>query len=124
MLRWKDAEREILMVTVTATAKMRALAQEALDVQNAVNIVAVAGAFHRALLEIAHSQQNKVGGNYTCWHPVTRLWIDKLEHLAHMEQSSTNADYMRVADLAEGKDIEFEIVPDVWDLEEWRRQLG
>lgn len=57
---------------------LHTLAQEALDVQNACNLCAVAQGFARAMLDL---------GNYTSGtdernkHPIALLWADKIASL-------------------------------------------
>ena len=124
MLRWKNGERTVLVIRVNGSDdEMQQLAQEVLNAQDACNVVAVANAFHLALLKISRSTQNTAGGIYTAMHPVTQLWIAKLEHLADLTQSTKSETWNQVYDLSTGKDIEFEVTPDERDLETFRHQV-
>ena len=54
---------------------IKELAKQALEVQDACNLVALAGEFHRVVLEMQRQ------GLSVREHPVTRCWIDKLASL-------------------------------------------
>ena len=123
MLRWKDEGKTIIVVVVETTEVMKNLAQLTLDVQDACNMCGVASSFAEAMETLSHSEQNEVGSDYVAQHPITRLWIDKLEHLSRLDQSSKSTDYMLVMDMAEGKNIEFDVRPDSRDLESWYKRL-
>lgn len=59
------------------------LAKEALDVQNACNLTAVAQSFARAMIDLGKHVQ----GTYAVrTHPITLLWVDKLASLTGTQQ--------------------------------------
>ena len=83
------------------------LAVEAIEVQDACNLIAVAKAFARAMSTLRQEHQS-AGTAWTNQHPITRMWVDKLSHLARLEQDPRHEHVHRTHDLAEGRDIEFE----------------
>jgi hypothetical protein len=64
-MRWKDAEKTILIVPLKADELMVKLAKEVLAVQNACNSVALTRAFAEAVTTLNRSSQNSLGGNWT-----------------------------------------------------------
>jgi len=106
-------------VKIVATEKMQKLAQTAVEIQDASNPVAVANELVKSMkywTGIVDSPlqdgQKYCGSDMAAQNPVTAAILNKLEHLAHMEQSSPHGDvlhYHKCIDLAEGKDVEVEI---------------
>jgi hypothetical protein len=61
---------------------IKELAREALDIQNAVNLVGLAKSFARAMTDLAGYVSDTVERNH---HPVTVLWLDKMCQLAGIQ---------------------------------------
>jgi hypothetical protein len=71
-----------MSVTETENAKLlRALAQEALAVQDASNLSGVLGSAQRACIKL----KTILGGNVADSHPIMQLWADKIAQLAHTQ---------------------------------------
>ena len=67
-------------VKVVAGKDIKQLAKDALDVQNASNLMGVSKSFAQAVEDLYHSGVCK--GMDECFqHPIITLWIDKLCHL-------------------------------------------
>jgi hypothetical protein len=120
-MRWKDTDKKIILVECFADDVMVRLAKQALEIQGASNLCGIAQAFARVMKEINACDQNKLGTEFASQHPIVHLWIDKFAHLAHYEQGPTIANFMHVSDLAEGKDVVFEITPFESDLGSLRK---
>lgn len=82
---------------MTNQKTMQQLAQEVLDVQNASNLCGVAQAFARAMSDL---QRLLASSSQVASHPITRLWIDKMESLAGMAQQGLGTEYSEVYGLA------------------------
>ena len=90
---------------IVATEAVSALARKALQIQDACNPRAVA----RFLVECQDTFRD--GGHDHCHqHPVTLAVLNKLNHLAHLEQSRTEC-FTACGDLADGRDIDWPITP-------------
>lgn len=78
---------------------IKQLAQEALDVQNACNLCGVAQAFARAMSDLG---QYTKGTDERNQHPITRVWLDKLNSLAGIQEynSDITKAYSVVHDIA------------------------
>lgn len=93
-----------------ATEKVRQLAQKASDIQDACNSRAVA----RFLIEVQDyfsepgQGQQYCGSAMAAQNPVSVAVLNKLNHLAGLEQSRERC-FDAVMDLAEGKDVDWEI---------------
>jgi hypothetical protein len=95
-------------VTIKGTPEMMTLAQRVKDVQDACNLCGVVQHFAIAIKVLRNSEQC-TGTRWANQHPITRMWIDKLEHLARMEQHLSYHAYEAVDRLAAGEDSEWEI---------------
>jgi hypothetical protein len=96
-------------VTITPDEQMQKLAQDACDVQDAVNGLAVAGLLQSTMVALRGYKQ---GGDWCNQHPIIKSLIDKMMSLARMDQ--TGADglfHVHTSDLAEGKAVTIEITP-------------
>ena len=61
---------------------LQELAQDALAVQNACNPTGIVNSFHTALVQLhRHTENTKL----TATHPITILWLDKLNSLAGIQ---------------------------------------
>lgn len=63
-------------------------AEQALFAQDACNLVALAGAFHKLCLELNNSG---TGGEKLWKHPAVRLFVNKFESLCHSEANFVEA---------------------------------
>jgi hypothetical protein len=79
---------------------IKALAQEALDVQNACNLCGVAQSFARAMRDLGDHTKGTDERNQ---HPITRVWLDKMNQLAGIQEYTTEMTkaYSVVHDLAQ-----------------------
>lgn len=71
---------------------LKELAAEALDIQNACNLCGLAQRFAQVQIELG---QYTDGTDARNTHPVTRLWLDKMNSLARIQPIHTEA-YDRV----------------------------
>ena len=71
---------------------LKQLAQEALDVQNASNLVGVINGMARAVAELRETL-----GDWTAAdnHPIVKLWTDKIAHLTKYPQDYIGSSPMR-----------------------------
>ena len=93
------------------------LAKQVLAVQDACNLCGVAQSLARAMLAL-HGLDK--GACSTRRHPVTLLWVDKLQHLAGLpQQYKLNGDcppdaadaYRACDELSNGRDVEWNFGP-------------
>ena len=79
------------------------LAQEAVNVQNACNFIALANGMARAMTDLrGHGYEGDALTN----HPIALLWVDKLASLQGVQDlgnSKVMKAHLDVADFAEGK---------------------
>lgn len=78
---------------------LKELAQESLDVQNASNLVGVAGGMVRVISEL---RQILGSWDEADTHPITKLWVDKLASLTGYPQDYSSNFYAQVIKIAEG----------------------
>lgn len=90
---------------ITPDDKMKKLAADAMHVQDACNITAVAGLLQRTLVEL---QQYEQGSDWVACHPITKTIINKLNHLAGLAQDGTQC-FIDCSDLQAGMEVE---IPD------------
>lgn len=69
------------------------LANEALDIQCATNLAAIAPAFSRAMSRLRELFPNKRAGFYNT-HPIAVLWTDKLKELTEAYSIGVTEAYM------------------------------
>lgn len=104
--------RRTEVVKIKATDTVRTLAEKANRVQDACNSRAVA----RLLMDVQEyfskdtkeTGQRYCGGDMAAQNPVSVAVLNKLNHLAGMEQSKTDC-FVAILDLADGKDVDWEI---------------
>ncbi len=83
-------------------------AAEASAVQDAVNLVAVVGCFHRHLL--AHHRSGACG-DHLINHPVSIAFVSKLNSLCRMTLDREMAAFSAIDRIERGEMVEYEIVP-------------
>ncbi len=100
-----------MKITIKATNRVVKLAQEAIQVQDAINAYAVANLLQEVQKHFRESEngQEKTGTSMGIQNPISVLVLDKLLSLARMEQSSQIKAYLACTDLADCKDTEWEI---------------
>lgn len=65
---------------------LKELAKESLDVQDACNLCGVAQAFARAMRDLGDHTKGTDERNR---HPITRVWLDKLNQLSGIQEHTT-----------------------------------
>lgn len=101
------------MPTRTATANgadpvQRRAAADANAVQDACNIVAVAGAFHKHLLALHRAE---VFGDDLNNHPVALSFVSKLNSLCRMTTEREMAAFDAIDQLQKGEIAQYEVIP-------------
>lgn len=86
----------------------REAATDANAVQDAVNLVAVVGCFHRHLLAMNRSG---ISGDNLNNHPVSLAFLSKLNSLCRMTLDREMAALLAVRDIESGQQVEYEIIP-------------
>lgn len=97
----------------TATANgqeevVRKAAADANTVQNAVNLVATVGCFHRHLLALSRSG---VSGDDLINHPVSLAFVSKLNSLCRMNFDREMAAFDAIDKLRKGETVEYPVIP-------------
>ncbi|QDS91814.1 hypothetical protein FF011L_05490 [Roseimaritima multifibrata] len=87
---------------------VKSAAQDANAVQNAVNLIAIIGCFHRHLLALRQSGLNDDDLNN---HPVSLAFVSKLNSLCRMKIEREMAAFSAIDRIAEGKSVEYEVLP-------------
>lgn len=101
------------MTTRTAIANgadevQRKAAADANAVQDAVNLVAVVGCFHRHLLELHRSG---ICGDDLMNHPVALSFVSKLNSLCRMTMDREMAALSAIDRIQNGEVVEYEVIP-------------
>jgi hypothetical protein len=103
-------------VTIKATEKLQALAKTACEIQDAANPLAIVRFLDEVIrywYDAVSDGQKYCGSDISLQNPVTVAVLNKLESLAHMEQSAPNGAgsiyFVKCMDLAEGQDVEVEV---------------
>ncbi|MCZ2342628.1 MAG: hypothetical protein LC104_12680 [Bacteroidales bacterium] len=97
--------------TVIAHANNEIVQQACSDasaVQDAVNLIAIVGSFHRQLLAL---RQAGVFGDELNNHPVSLAFISKLNSLCRMSLDREIKAFEALDRLQRGEDAEFEVLP-------------
>lgn len=97
--------------TAIANGKDQIVQQAAADaaaVQDAVNLVAVIGAFHRHLLALSRGGVCTDDINN---HPVSIAFVSKLHSLCRMSHSREYAAFKAIEKLQVGESAEYEVIP-------------
>jgi hypothetical protein len=96
----------------TATANgqdkvVQRAASDASQVQDAVNLVAIVGCFHRHLLALHRAG---VSGDDLNNHPVAIAFVSKLNSLCRMNLDREMAAFEAISKLERGEEVEFEVI--------------
>jgi len=90
------------------TEAEREAAADANAVQDAVNLVAIVGCFHRHLLAMHRSD---IYGDNLINHPVSLAFVSKLSSLCRMTTDREIAALLAVRDIERGEEVEYEVIP-------------
>lgn len=90
------------------TEAEREAAADASHVQDAVNLVAIVGCFHRHLLAMHRSG---ISGDNLNNHPVSLAFLSKLTSLCRMTLDREMAALLAVRDIERGEPVEYEVIP-------------
>jgi hypothetical protein len=101
------------MTTTTAIAHgsnpiEQKAASDASHVQDACNLVAIVGCWHRHLIALHRAG---IGGNSLINHPVSLAFVSKLNSLCGFTSERETAAFQAIDRLQLGEDIEYEVVP-------------
>ena len=91
-----------------AEAIQQAAARDAVQVQDAVNLVAIVGCFHRHLLALRHSGTS---GDDLVNHPVSLAFVSKLNSLCRMNLEREMAALEAVDRIEKGESVEYDVIP-------------
>ena len=91
-----------------ADAIQQAAAKDAVQVQDAVNLVAIVGCFHRHLLALRHKGTS---GEDLLNHPVSLAFVSKLNSLCRMTLDREMAAINAVERIEKGESVEYEVIP-------------
>ena len=82
--------------------QLQELAKQAIEIQDACNLSGVVHSFSPALTKL-----REVIGSGVNEHPITIVWLDKLNSLAGIQEGHVNISraYDKVHDWAEGKNL-------------------
>ena len=86
----------------------RKAASDAVQVQDAVNLTAIVGAFHRHLLAM---HRDGTSGDDLINHPVSLAFTSKLNSLCRMTFEREMAALRAIDQIEQGETVEFEVVP-------------
>lgn len=102
-----------IMATTTAVAHgtnevERNAARDANEVQDACNLVAIVGCWHRHLLAMSRAG---IGGDRAINHPVSLAFISKLNSLCRTTLDRELAAFDAIDKLQRGESSEYEVIP-------------
>lgn len=83
-------------------------ASDANAVQDACNLTAVVGCFHRHLLALHRSG---VGGDDLINHPVSLAFVSKLNSLCRLTTDREMAALRAIGQIENGEAVEYEVIP-------------
>lgn len=83
-------------------------ASDANAVQDACNLTAIIGAFHRHLLALHRSG---IGGDVLINHPVALAFVSKLNSLCRMTTDREIAALRAIDQIERGESVEYEVIP-------------
>jgi len=83
-------------------------AADAVAVQDAVNLIAIVGSFHRHLQAL---RQVGVCGDDLNNHPISIAFVSKFYSLCRLSLARESAAFDAIEKLQRGEDVEFEVIP-------------
>lgn len=98
-------------MTQTATGSNPVEKQAASDanaIQNAVNLVAIVGAWHRHLLAMHRA---KICGDDLNNHPVNLAFVSKLNSLCRMTLDREMAALQAIDQIERGESVDYDVIP-------------
>lgn len=95
-------------VACGANEAQRHAADDAVAVQDGVNLVAIVGSFHRHLLALHGAG---VFGDDLNNHPIALAFTSKLVSLCRMNANRELAALSAIDQIATGKSVEYEVIP-------------
>lgn len=95
------------MKTTTTEAERQAAA-DANAVQDAVNLVAIVGCFHRHLVAM---QRSGISGDNLNNHPVSLAFLSKFNSLCRMTLDREVAALSAIRDIEHGEQVEYDVIP-------------
>jgi hypothetical protein len=98
-----------ICIATTATNEVhRKAAADAVAVQDAVNLIAVVGCFHRHLRAL---KDTGVGGDDLINHPIVLAFTSKLNSLCRMTTARELAALNAIERIDAGESVEYEVIP-------------
>lgn len=86
-------------------------ASEALFAQDACNIVGLAGAFHRLLLDLKNKSEAGADGDELINHPVTLAFVSKFNSLCRMNTEREMSAMAAIFALNNGETVNYDVIP-------------
>lgn len=86
----------------------RKAARDANTVQDAVNLIAIVGVFHRHLVALS---QASIGGDELSNHPVVLAFTSKINSLCRMTSDREMTALAAVERIAAGESVTYEVIP-------------
>lgn len=87
---------------------VNAAAKDASEIQDAVNLIAIVGCFHRHLLAL---RQEGLRGDDLNNHPVSLAFVSKFNSLCQMTTEREMAAFSAVELIGQGERAEYEVIP-------------
>jgi len=87
---------------------VKTAAQDANAVQDAVNLIAIIGCFHRHLMAL---RQTGLGGDDLNNHPVSVAFLSKLNSLCRMTTEREMAAFNAIDRIEQGESVEYDVIP-------------
>jgi len=97
-----------IAVATGANEVERKAAQDANEVQDACNLVAIVGCWHRHLLAMSHTG---IFGDNLINHPTSLAFVSKLNSLCRMTPVREMAALEAIDKLQQGEVAEYEVIP-------------
>lgn len=97
-----------IAVATGANEVERKAAQDANEVQDACNLVAIVGCWHRHLLAMSHAG---IFGDNLINHPTSLAFVSKLNSLCRMSTEREMAALDAIDKLQRGEAAEYEVIP-------------
>ena len=85
----------------------RKAARDANEAQDACNLVAIVGCWHRHLIAMSHAD---IGGDNLINHPVNLAFVSKLNSLCRMTTERELAAFDAIDKILRGKSVRYEVI--------------
>ena len=83
-------------------------AQDANEIQDACNLIAIVGCWHRHLVAMSRAG---IGGDNLINHPTSLAFLSKLNSLCRMTCEREMAAFDAIDKLRHGESVEYEVIP-------------